>query len=117
MKEPSQKAKLLELLKDGLPHNTPEILEVVYGNAHLGLARVGARVADLKADGYTIRGWDDDENRTIYWYQLLSSPKEAGVRPTEAAEEAVLLKKRKLVRVDYVMKDGIKHAVPIFETV
>lgn len=66
----SQKDSLFLLLNDGEPHSTVEILEVVYGGSHLGLARVGARVYDLRREGYEIEGWKDKQNPTIYWYQM-----------------------------------------------
>lgn len=44
----SQKDKLCNLLEDGKPHRTDEIMRVCYGGEHLGLARVGARIWDLK---------------------------------------------------------------------
>ncbi len=66
----TQLSRLLELLKDGLPHRTDEILEKCYGNNHLGLARVGARIYDLKNVGYNIIGWKDKNNRALYFYQL-----------------------------------------------
>ena len=71
----SQANKLLTLLSDGNPHRTDEILRVVYGNEHLGLARPGARIDDLKKRGHTIRGWHDTKQRTLYWYQLIPPPK------------------------------------------
>lgn len=69
----SQTAKLYEVLKDGKPHRTDEIMAVVYGSSHLGLARVGARIWDLNHKGlgrYKIRGWKDENKPTLYWYQL-----------------------------------------------
>lgn len=80
----SQSERLYDLLSDGKPHNTVEILEFVYGGSHLGLARVGARVNDLvnqgseflDKDGNLIegenkrRGWHDDKNPAIYWYWM-----------------------------------------------
>lgn len=66
----SQIEKLYNLLKDGRPHRTDEIMSIVYGGDHLGLARVGARIWDLKKKGYEINGRKDKENMTLYWYQL-----------------------------------------------
>jgi hypothetical protein len=43
----TQTARLLQLLKNYKPHNTVEILREVYGSEHLGIARIGARIADL----------------------------------------------------------------------
>lgn len=66
----SQADKLLEVLSDGEPHRTDEILDKVYGGEHLGLARIGARVHDLKNRGQKIEGWTDPDHKTLYWYQL-----------------------------------------------
>lgn len=66
----SQSSRLFLLLSDGEPHSTIEIIEQVYGGSHLGLARVGARVYDLRREGYEIEGWKDKENPSIYWYQM-----------------------------------------------
>jgi len=72
----SQASRLLALLKDGQPHSTPEILRVVY-NLHddKGIARIGARIFDLKAKGHEISGWNDKENPAIHWYVLGNPPK------------------------------------------
>jgi len=50
----SQKARLLTLLSDYEWHDTPNIQVAVYGANHLGIARVAARVNDLKNDGHDI---------------------------------------------------------------
>jgi hypothetical protein len=71
----SQASRLLALLKDGQPHSTVEIMERVYGGSHLGLARVGARIYDLKNKGHEIRGWKDEKNPAVYWYQMKVKPK------------------------------------------
>jgi hypothetical protein len=39
----------------------------VYGHG-LSLARVGARVCDLKKEGFRIVGWKDKEVPSLYWY-------------------------------------------------
>lgn len=85
----SQAERLRRLLSDGQSHSTVEIMEKVYGGSHLGLARVGARIHDLKARGCEIDGWRDAENRAVYWYRLTPRAKP---------------------RVEYVMKDGVPHA-------
>jgi len=66
----SQKDKILRLLSDENPHCTNEILKSVYGSEHNGIARIGARIFDLKKDGHDISGWEDKNNRSLYWYQL-----------------------------------------------
>lgn len=76
----SQNEKLYDLLKDRRPHSTLEILSVVYGGSHLGLARVSARVWDLTHGKWAgksrveINGWHDKENPTVYWYQIKNEP-------------------------------------------
>ena len=66
----SQKQKLLNLLSDYEWHSTIEICDVVYGSIHLGLARVGARIFDLRAS-HIIEGKHDSKHQTIYWYRLI----------------------------------------------
>jgi biotin operon repressor len=67
----SQKERLYKLLSDGNWHRTDEIQEVVYGRNHLGVARISARVQDLKNDGYEIESELDSGN--IWKYKLSSS--------------------------------------------
>lgn len=68
----SQTDKLYNLLKDGESHRTDEIMKKVYGNDHLGLARVGARIYDIKVKyGVRINGWKDENKPSLYWYQLV----------------------------------------------
>ena len=50
----TQKERLLNLLKDGSWHDTPSIQIVVYGQNHLGVARIASRINDLKNEGYDI---------------------------------------------------------------
>ena len=66
----SQVDRLKNLLLDGRPHRTDEILKIVYGSEHRGIARVGARIYDLKGKGYDIKSWRDDKNPTLWWYQM-----------------------------------------------
>ena len=68
----SQINLILNLLQDGQAHRTDEIVKKVYGEG-LSLARVGARIWDLKKRGYAIRGWKDPKIKTLYWYQLIGS--------------------------------------------
>lgn len=65
----SQKERLYSLLRDGAWHDTVEILEKVYGGNRSGIARVGARIHDLRQDGHTIEG--RDKTKTIYEYRLI----------------------------------------------
>lgn len=68
----SQAHRLWNLLSDGQPHRTDEILQEVYGNDHAGLARVGARIYDIqkKHPEVDITGWHDKDNGKLYWYQM-----------------------------------------------
>lgn len=44
----SQTERLYELLSDGQWHSTVEILEKCYGSDRLGIARISARIYDIK---------------------------------------------------------------------
>lgn len=67
----TQTDRLFNVLSDGYPHRTDEILRKVYGSDHLGIARIGARVADLKQKGYVIPDAKPDPNKpTLYWYRM-----------------------------------------------
>jgi len=70
----SQKQRLLNLLSDCEWHSTIEICDVVYGYAHAGLARVGARIWELRKAGHTIEGKHDKDRQTIYHYRLVPKP-------------------------------------------
>lgn len=73
-KKPSQVDKLHRLLADFQPHRTDEIVDKVYGSG-LSLSRVGARIFDLKKrlpQGWTIKGWHDKDQATLYWYRLVA---------------------------------------------
>jgi hypothetical protein len=75
----TQTERLLQLLKDYHPHRTDEILREVYGSEHLGIARVGARIADLKKLSHHIIGYHDPQNRKLYVYKLI--PPQVPVMP------------------------------------
>ena len=80
----NQAKKILQLLSDGKPHRTDQILEVCYGSNHLGLARIGSRINDLVKSGTIFidedgnelmeygkrRGWKDKEKPSLYWYRV-----------------------------------------------
>ena len=58
------------LLRDARSHRTDEILSIVYGSEHAGIARIGARIADVKKKhNVNIRGYKDKQNPSLYWYQ------------------------------------------------
>lgn len=75
----TQAQRLLELLSDGRAHRTDEIMRVVYGSDHLGIARISARVWDLndrfKKQGRPERivSEKDPEHPTLYFYRLVGS--------------------------------------------
>lgn len=67
----TQTQRLYAILRDGHPHRTDELVARVYGSRHAGLARVGARVLDVKKKyGVNVIGWHDKGNQALYWYQL-----------------------------------------------
>ena len=66
----SQTEKLYDLMSDGEPHRTDEIVRKVYGFG-MSLARVGARIYDIKRKfNLNIIGWHDEKNHALYWYQI-----------------------------------------------
>jgi len=84
-----QGPKLHQVLSDGKPHSTVEILQRVYGTSHSDIGRIGARILDLKARGCQITSWPDPENKAIWFYQMAVKPKP---------------------RMEYVEKDGAMYA-------
>ena len=64
----SQESRLLKLLSDGAWHDTPGILEEVYGSGHLGICRIGARIFGLKKKGFLIES--RKKHGTIWEYRL-----------------------------------------------
>ena len=73
----SQTEKLYNLLGDGEPHSTPQILREVYGSDHLAIARISARVYDLSRGKWSgkkklkIESWRDPKHETIWYYRLV----------------------------------------------
>lgn len=65
----TQKARLLAVLKDYQWHSTTELLERVYGAGHLGIARLAARINDLRKDDYRIES--KKVGGTIWSYRLM----------------------------------------------
>lgn len=68
MKGGSQGVRLLEFLKDKELHGTDEIQSNVYGMAHLGAARVAARIYDLRKRYKILGMWIE---RPVYGYKLI----------------------------------------------
>ena len=60
----SQKQRILEILRDQNWHSNIEIHETT------GIYRYGARIFDLKRQGYDIKGWNGQGS--VYYYQLIS---------------------------------------------
>ena len=68
----SQTDRLYNLLRSGQPYRTDMILSEVYGSEHLGIARIGARIADIKKKyGVKIKGFKDETTPSLYWYQII----------------------------------------------
>jgi hypothetical protein len=68
----SQTTRLYNLLLDGNPHRTDEIVNKIYSGG--SLARVGARIWDIqKKYGVKIIGWHDFETPKLYWYQIVKN--------------------------------------------
>ena len=71
-KRPTQASKLYDLLLDGNPHSTSEILDKVYGLDFKGYANIHGRVTDLrKKYGVRIINFKDDKIKSLTYYQLL----------------------------------------------
>ena len=70
----SQREQILEILKDGEPHRSDEFLARMFGDFKYGLFRLGARIHEIRKDGYEIDGWRDKEHPSLYWYKLQSFP-------------------------------------------
>ena len=85
------------LLLDGYPHRTDEIMRVVYGADHLGVARIASRIADLKNRGHVLVGWKDEERPSLYWYQITkAAPEKSFVKNIDIEKLAAIAKKLKL---------------------
>ena len=63
----SQLERLHELMSDGRPHSTYEIVEKVYDMDTTTIARVGARIYDMKRRfNAIVDSWQDKENRKMW---------------------------------------------------
>lgn len=89
----AQADRLISLLNDRREHSTLEILDYVYGVKFRGIARISARIHELKKKGYQIEGKKDIFDSSIYWYRLVgvnsepcspaaSVPQTVGAAPT-----------------------------------
>ena len=76
----TQCERLWALMSDYKAHRVDEILEVVYTQDGPSIARVSARLWDLRQmKGLKLKRWRDPHKKTLYWYQFL--------RPSEAQKE------------------------------
>lgn len=66
-----QVQRLYNLLSDGNSYSTIDILNRVYGGEHLGIARISARIWDLKKKGCIIESWRDKERKSIWYYKMI----------------------------------------------
>lgn len=67
----TQTERLWNLLSDHKPHRTDQILKLVYGNKKLGIARISARVYDIKRMfNKEIESYKDPVKQTLWWYRL-----------------------------------------------
>ena len=69
----SQKKRLLKLLSDNLWHDTPNIINAVYGVGHQGVCRISERVRENIADGYQIES--RKKSNTVWEYRLINNQK------------------------------------------
>lgn len=77
-------------MESGEPRRSDYLLKTVYGDGHFGIARLGARVWDLKKKyNVEIKSWPDEARRTLTWYQLVKKeiPK---VLPTQYVQPQLL---------------------------
>lgn len=89
----SQTERLYQLLRDGLPHRTDELVEKIYRiEEGPTIARLGARVNDIKKKyEVDIESWPDKNNRKLWFYKLhlknphLSMGENVGAPPTQGA--------------------------------
>jgi hypothetical protein len=66
----SQVDRLYKLLSSDFGwHTTPEILERVYGCSHLGIARISARIFDVKSK-YNVEIESELERDSLWKYRL-----------------------------------------------
>lgn len=71
----SQTDRLYNLLRSG-PLRTDMIQRKVYGSDKLGVARIAARIYDIKQKyDVEIESWRDPKKRTLYWYAMKSKTK------------------------------------------
>ncbi len=68
----SQLEKMWDLMRDGNPHSTYQIVAEVYDMSTTTIARVASRVFDMKKKyGVDINSWPDKDNPKMWWYQVV----------------------------------------------
>ena len=95
-KKLSQTDRLYNLLSDGEPHSTVEILNKIYGVGHSGYANIHGRVTDVrrKYKPIEIINFRDDKIKSLTYYQIkpprepIDSPKEPEIPLEETPEYA-----------------------------
>lgn len=68
--KPTKKARLLQLLKDRRYHTSNELLKA-------GGYRYGARLHNLRSDGYVFSVKQSVKSPSLFQYRLVSKPKTA----------------------------------------
>ena len=66
----TQKARIMWVLADNQWHTTLEIRERAYGDDHLSMARIAARMFELKKAGHQIES--RRKQGTVWEYRLIS---------------------------------------------
>jgi hypothetical protein len=81
----SQTERLYNLLSDGEPHSTVEILNRIYGVDHAGYANIHGRITDIRKKYHlNIINFKDDNTKTLTYYQII--PKEPEIRLEDTPE-------------------------------
>lgn len=71
MEKKSQESRLYDILSDGEPHRSDDLVNLVYGQDSK-LARLAARVYRIKIKHHEIdiRSWKAPENAKLHYYQM-----------------------------------------------
>ena len=65
----SQTKIIYDLLLDGEPHSTYEMVNLIKPDG--GLVRISERIREIqKQHGVKINSWSDSDNRSMWWYQI-----------------------------------------------
>lgn len=91
----SQTQKLYNLLSDGKAYRTDDIVEKIYGSKHLGLARLSARIWDIKSKyNIEIESWKDKEIPSLWWYQIKQKDTLFNIQEKKVVSDQDILKYR-----------------------